>query len=164
MPIYPNFFHTQQIYIQTKDFSAFLKYLIRIILDIIYHSDGFVVISYAKCCYPIKHLMIYNQNHPHLKPFKPQLINRKIKKFNESNWYEWGRKYYESEQKRIYVNHKTRQKRPFFIHEAKAYDGSVLAIFPKYELNDTQLQHLCDDLNAVNWEELGFCRRWKIYL
>ena len=61
-----------------------------------------------------------------------------------------------SENPRIYVNTKTRNKKPFFIHSCKAYDGSILAIFPKFEADSKTLQNLCDKLNSVDWAELGF--------
>lgn len=98
----------------------------------------------------------YAKNCKYLQNFKEKLMQRKIKKFNENNWWEWGRAYYKSDLKRIYVNIKTRNKKPFFIHKCKAYDGSVLAIFPKFKTNDKILQTLCEKLNNTDWEELGF--------
>ena len=50
---------------------------------------------------------------PYLEENKDILINRKIRSFNENNWWEWGRKHCISERKRIYVNTKTRNKRPY---------------------------------------------------
>lgn len=120
------------------------------------HNDGRdFVCSYTNKTGKTKK-MIYNIYHKDLKQAKPQLLQRKIRAFNENNWYEWGRKYYQSDAKRIYVNSKTRHKKPFFISKIKAYDGSILAIFPKNILKDDQLNNLCNDLNSVNWEELGF--------
>lgn len=99
---------------------------------------------------------IYGKDCAYLQSFKTQLLKRKIKKFSEENWWEWGRDYYKSEAPRIYVNTKTRNKKPFFIHECKAYDGSILAIFPKFEVDSKTLRNLCDRLNSVDWAELGF--------
>lgn len=98
--------------------------------------------------------MIYNTPHPSLLPHKAELINRKIRNFDESNWYMWGRNHYVSKEKRIYVNAKTRNHRPFFIHTCNNYDGSVLAIFPRNQNID--LNEVCDALNSINWYELGF--------
>ena len=102
--------------------------------------------------------MLYNQKHEYLEKYKNILLNRKIKKFDETSWYRWGRDYYKSSLPRIYVNCKTRNKKPFFIHECKAYDGSVLAIFLKNNNINTQvnIQETCDKLNKIDWEELGF--------
>lgn len=100
--------------------------------------------------------MFYNIEAPELLKHKDVLINRKIKKFTEKDWYMWGRKYYESKAMRIYVNNKTRQLKPFFYNSCKAYDGSVLAIFPKFKCNKKKILELIDDLNNVDWDELGF--------
>jgi adenine-specific DNA-methyltransferase len=98
--------------------------------------------------------MIFNEKNKHLESFKEILINRRIKKFDESNWWQWGRTHHISDNKRIYVNSKTRNKKPFFIHECKNYDGSILAIFPNNQNLD--IKDLCFKLNEVNWDELGF--------
>lgn len=99
--------------------------------------------------------MLYNVQHKSLKKHKAKLLARRIKSFNESNWWTWGRAYHESELPRIYVNSKTRRPRPFFVHECKAYDGSVLALFPQRP--DLDLARATELLNtAVPWEQLGF--------
>jgi adenine-specific DNA-methyltransferase len=99
--------------------------------------------------------MIYNQkNHPALARYKDALLARKIRPFNQSNWWQWGRTHYESNAPRIYVNAKTRNAKPFFIHPCKNYDGAVLAIFPHNPRAD--IRRLCEMLNEVNWAELGF--------
>lgn len=75
--------------------------------------------------------MFFNIMHPVLLENKNKLMSRRIKKFDETNWFQWGRLHYISNEKRIYVNAKTRNKSPFFTHTCNNYDGSVLAIFPK---------------------------------
>lgn len=100
--------------------------------------------------------MFYNKKSKELEPYKNELLNRRIRKFTEDDWYAWGRKYYESQEERIYVNCKTRNKNPFFYHKCKAYDGSVLAIFPKFNTTTKELKEIAKELNHVNWEELGF--------
>ena len=98
--------------------------------------------------------MIFNSYHPYLDTFKNILISRKIRHFDEKNWWQWGRLHHISERKRIYVNAKTRSNNPFFLHTCNNYDGSVLAVFPKNPHAD--IETLCKKLNAVNWYELGF--------
>ncbi len=98
--------------------------------------------------------MIFNIQSSHLYQYKEELLNRKIKHFDEHNWWTWGRNHYVSNEKRIYVNAKTRNARPFFLHESNDYDGSVLAIFPHNQNID--IQKACNMLNNVNWHELGF--------
>lgn len=97
--------------------------------------------------------MFYNIEHDDLLEHKEDLLNRKIKKFDESNWWKWGRGLYESDSDRIYVNCKTRNNKPFFTHDCKYYDGSVLAIFPKIDMD---INEMLDLLNDVDWDELGF--------
>lgn len=98
--------------------------------------------------------MIFNHKNEYLEQYKEELMHRKIRKFDEGNWWQWGRLHHESAEKRIYVNGKTRSNRPFFLHDCKNYDGSILAIFPKNTKADEKL--LCEKLNSVNWHELGF--------
>jgi adenine-specific DNA-methyltransferase len=94
---------------------------------------------------------------PYLEPFKARLLARRVTDFNESNWWKWGRRHYASAAPRIYVNHKTRNVRPFFLHPCNDYDGAVLALFPHREhLSAGQLQQLADMLNDVDWSEQGF--------
>lgn len=110
------------------------------------------VCSYTKTNDKLKK-MFWNIKHPDLLVFKDKLISRKIKKFDENNWWHWGRGLYESQSDRIYVNCKTRDSKPFFWNQCKFYDGSVLAIFPKKEMN---IQLAISLLNSVDWNELGF--------
>ena len=89
-----------------------------------------------------------------LHPHKERLIARRIRKYDESNWWQWGRGYFQSELPRIYVNSKTRRQNPFFVHDCPNYDGAVLAIFPKNPTVDVST--LASALNAVDWADLGF--------
>jgi adenine-specific DNA-methyltransferase len=98
--------------------------------------------------------MIYETKAPALAKHKARLMARRIKKFDESNWWKWGRDYFHTDAPRVYVNCKTRRANPFFWHPAKAYDGSVMAILPKRK--DVDLNQLAADLNRVDWKALGF--------
>ena len=97
--------------------------------------------------------MIYNKKDRTLNKHKQILLQRKIRKFDESNWWEWGRKYHEKEGERIYVNCKTRNSNPFFQSDISAYDGSVLALFPKKKIN---LSKAVKKLNQTDWNQKGF--------
>jgi adenine-specific DNA-methyltransferase len=97
--------------------------------------------------------MYYEVINNHLTQNKEKLLTRKIKKFDDTNWWKWGRGYYESNSERIYVNCKTRDNNPFFTNDCKNYDGSVLAIFPKKKIN---IEQVVNDLNSVDWDDLGF--------
>jgi adenine-specific DNA-methyltransferase len=85
---------------------------------------------------------------------KRRLLARRIRRYDESNWWQWGRSYYESPLPRVYVNGKTRRAQPFFVHDCPHYDGAVLAIFPHDPATD--VRQLAEALNAVDWADLGF--------
>ncbi len=89
-----------------------------------------------------------------LLPHKERLISRRIRSYDEFNWWQWGRGYYQSELPRVYVNNKTRRAQPFFTHDCLNYDGSVMAIFPHDPSIDAKA--LAKALNGVDWEDLGF--------
>jgi adenine-specific DNA-methyltransferase len=99
--------------------------------------------------------MIFGEPHPHLDAHKDKLLARRVRPFDESNWWHWGRMHHVSEAPRIYVNCKTRRTRPFFLHDCANYDGSVLALFSRVPGMDMALA--ADMLNdQVDWNELGF--------
>ncbi len=89
-----------------------------------------------------------------LLPHRDRLMARRIRRFSEHDWWQWGRGYFQSARPRVYVNGKTRSPRPFFIHDCPHYDGAILAIFPRDP--ETDVRALCAALNGVNWAELGF--------
>ncbi|MCK2126060.1 class I SAM-dependent methyltransferase [Thauera aromatica] len=89
-----------------------------------------------------------------LAPHKARLLQRKVTRFDESNWWLWGRLHHRSAAPRVYVNGKTRVAQPFFVHDCTDYDGAVLAVFPRRA--DIDLAAFCTALNAVDWADLGF--------
>lgn len=120
--------------------------------EIFTHPEGNMefVCSYTKKTKQTKR-MFYNIKNDYLSEHKERLISRKIKKFDESNWWMWGRDYYKSDAPRVYVNCKTREKNPFFTHPCRNYDGSVLAVFVNISEDEAVAR-----LNQINWQELGF--------
>lgn len=98
--------------------------------------------------------MIFDAPLPWLEQFKERLLARRVAKFDENNWWKWGRRHHVSAAPRIYVNGKTRNPRPFFVHECRNYDGAVLALFP--HRRDADVHRLAAMLNEVDWHELGF--------
>ena len=101
--------------------------------------------------------MIYEIKPPYLEQFKERLLARRVTKFDESNWWRWGRHHHVSDAPRIYVNGRTRMEKPFFLNDCRNYDGAVLALFPRrQDLTPDDLALLVDLLNDVDWEELGF--------
>ena len=100
--------------------------------------------------------MHYNEINEYTLSKKSLLIDRKMKKFTEDNWYIWGRDFYKSDRRRIYVNSKTRMNNPFFINECKNYDGSILALIPKNDEVEKNLEYYLDKLNKIDWISFGF--------
>ena len=72
---------------------------------------------------------------------KEELIKRKIRKFNESNWFEWGalRNYntiIESMGKEcIYICNLTRNEQVAFIGEVTYFGGDLIILIPKKKCN-----------------------------
>jgi adenine-specific DNA-methyltransferase len=101
--------------------------------------------------------MIFDAPLPWLEQFKDRLLARRVARFDENNWWKWGRRHHVSEAPRLYVNHKTRNARPFFVNACNNYDGSILALFPhRPRIMPPELARLAQMLNDVNWAELGF--------
>jgi adenine-specific DNA-methyltransferase len=92
---------------------------------------------------------------PYLEENKTTLMARKIRSFNENNWWEWGRKIRHIEGPKIYVNNKTRDMKPFFTNESGWFDGSILALIPK-EDNKYDINELIEILNETDWNAQGF--------
>ena len=102
--------------------------------------------------------MIYGIEHPALLPHKQRLLARRVRKFDESNWWHWGRHFPINDDPRIYVNGRTRKSEPFFLHDCPNFDGSVLALFPKNRrMRRRDLIECTMMLNhEVDWQQLGF--------
>lgn len=102
--------------------------------------------------------MLYGIKHPHLDKHKAELLGRRVKPFDESNWWQWGRAFPINELPRIYVNGRTRKAEPFFLHDCNSFDGSILALFPKNpRITRRDLIECTMMLNKeVDWQQLGF--------
>jgi len=97
--------------------------------------------------------MFFNLFDKSMLKYKQKLLARKVKKFNEDNWWAWGRSHHVSDQPRVYVPCKTKRSSPFFHHKSIHYDGTVLAVFFKGRAKPSKIVSL---LNKVDWEALGF--------
>ena len=87
----------------------------------------------------------------YLLEHKDTLIGRKIKKFNESNWFEWGAprnvKLIEDNmgKKCIYISNLTRQTEVAFIDKVQYFGGALLMLLPK---EDIDLKKVVNYLNS----------------
>jgi len=102
--------------------------------------------------------MLYGIKHPQLDKHKDELLARRVRPFDESNWWQWGRAFPISEAPRIYVNGRTRRAEPFFLHDCNSFDGAILALFPKNpRISRRDLIECTMMLNKeVDWQQLGF--------
>lgn len=124
--------------------------------DIFEHPDGMEFVCSKTIDTGATRKMLYNVQHPSLLPHKERLLARRVRRFDDSNWWMWGRAHHDAPRtSRIYVNGRTRRKQPFFLHPCEAYDGSILALFPR--VTGMNLRRAVELLNTtVPWENLGF--------
>ena len=88
----------------------------------------------------------------HLALHKTELMGRKIRKFDETNWYEWGalRNYSTMKKEKgrgcLYVHAVTRNKKVCFKGNVELYGGNLIMILPKADADLTKL------MNYINSE------------
>lgn len=121
--------------------------------DILYNENGNIELVYSKTKTNGEKIKAYYGNLDVLLPYKKELLARKGSKFTEDNWWEWVRKPKKETKQKIFVNCKTRDSKPFFTAEGDYWDGSLLALIPKDNLD---VNSYVDKLNNTNWEKQGF--------
>lgn len=112
-----------------------------------------LVVSDTKKTGKTKKAHYYEEPNEYLKAHKEALLSRKIKKFTEKNWWEWGRKIRHISGEKIYVNSKTRDMAPFFTNDSGWFDGSILALIPKETID---IDKAIKTLNDTDWSAQGF--------
>lgn len=107
-----------------------------------------------------------NEIDKYLLEHKDTLITRKIRKFNENNWFEWGapRNISSIEENLgkdcIYIYNLTRKQNVAFVGKVQYFGGSLLMLIPKKEYN---LIKIVDYLNSVAFKNnFMFSGRFKI--
>ncbi len=102
----------------------------------------------------------------YLLQHKTELISRKIKKFNEKNWFEWGAprniKSINSNYGKecIYIYNLTRQDKVAFKGKVKYFGGSLIILIPKEKIN---LDKITSYLNSENFKSnFMYSGRFKI--
>jgi adenine-specific DNA-methyltransferase len=102
----------------------------------------------------------------HLLEHKPELISRKIKSFNETNWFEWGAPRNISTiithmgKECIYIYNLTRNTEVAFLGNVQYFGGSLLILIPKKTCN---LQRVVEYLNSTQFtHNFIFSGRFKI--
>lgn len=108
---------------------------------------------------------IYIENYPtddikindYLLDNKEKLLERRIKKFNENNWYLWGaprniKSIKENWDKPcIYIKTVTRNKKVAFMDKVKYFGGTLLCLIPKN--NNIDLVRIVDHLNSDEFQK-----------
>ena len=102
----------------------------------------------------------------HLQTHKAPLLERKIRSFNESNWFQWGaprnKKVMEEHKGKpcIYVRNMTRNKTIAFVDKVQYFGGSLLCLIPKTAM---QLKNTLDYLNSEEFQkDYVYAGRFKI--
>ena len=107
------------------------------------------------------------QINTHLENHKEELLERRIKKFTEKNWFEWGAPRnlasikIHAGKECIYVRNMTRKKEVAFIGTVQYFGGSLLCLVPKN--TQTDLNKVVEYLNSPQFQKnYIYAGRFKI--
>lgn len=94
----------------------------------------------------------------YLSSHKEALISRRIRAFDENNWWKYGamrnRKVMENGKEKIYVLGRTRRKDPFFLSpETRYFGGGILCLSPKVSMSNIDIKGYCDYFNSDDFRE-----------
>lgn len=105
----------------------------------------------------------------HLTANKETLLGRGIRKFSESNWWEWGaprnKKAMEAAAGRpcIYVRNITRSREVCFAGTVQYFGGSLLCMIPKADMTGEEIKKVVDWLNTEEFQaNYKYSGRFKI--
>lgn len=110
-----------------------------------------------------------NKINDHLENHKKVLLDRKIKKFSEKNWFEWGaprnistiEKYWGKSC--IYVRNMTRSKEIAFIGKVQYFGGSLLCLIPKKQMSEKDIRNIINHINSPEFtKDYMYSGRFKI--
>ena len=117
--------------------------------------------------YPTKNLEIDK----HLQENKKYLLERKIRKFNEDNWWEWGAprnisamEDYKGKQC-IYLHNLTRKEEVAFEGKVEFIGGNLLMLIPKVEFGETNksISEVIQHINSLDFRKnYMYAGRFKI--
>jgi len=100
---------------------------------------------------------------------KTKLLARKIRKFNENNWWQWGalRNYNtiinNKDKDCIYINTLSRKKKIAFTGKVTLFGGNLLIMIPIININLDILEKIVDYMNDIEFQEnYMYAGRFKI--
>lgn len=109
------------------------------------------------------------QINAHLLTHKPALLDRRIKKFGEHNWFEWGAprniKHMETHWGKpcLYVRNMTRQAEVAFAGTVQYFGGALLCLVPKQAMGAAALEQVCAWLNTAEFRgNYTYAQRFKM--
>lgn len=105
----------------------------------------------------------------HLLTHKSELLERRIKKFSEENWFEWGApRNIKSIQANtgkqcIYVRNMTRSKEVAFIDTVQYFGGGLLCLIPTASMTEAKMKSIVALLNSDDFQkDYLYAGRFKI--
>ena len=105
----------------------------------------------------------------YLLEHKKELIERKIKKFNENNWFEWGAPRNiksinkNMEKDCIYIYNLTRKLNVAFLGKVNYFGGNLIMLKPKKIIEISQLNKIISYMNSNTFKDnFMFSKRFKI--
>lgn len=105
----------------------------------------------------------------HLQTHKSQLLERKIKKFTEKNWFEWGAPRNISSIRSnygkpcIYIRNMTRNKEVAFMGKVQYFGGSLICLIPKKEMAESDMEKIVCYFNTTTFQkDYMYAGRFKI--
>jgi adenine-specific DNA-methyltransferase len=105
----------------------------------------------------------------YLESKKTELISRRIRKFNDNNWFEWGAPRNITTilrhwgQPCIYMSNLTRDKNIAFLGKVEYFGGGLLLLLPKPGTSISQLEEIITHFNSSEFQEnYRFSGRFKI--
>ncbi len=110
-----------------------------------------------------------SQINKHLLDHKSDLMERRIKKFSESNWFEWGaprnissiRKYWGTPC--VYVRNMTRNSEVAFVGKVQYFGGTLLCLVPKKTMSMREMNRIVEYINSASFKkDYMYAGRFKI--
>jgi adenine-specific DNA-methyltransferase len=135
------------------------------VLNAINKIDRYILIDKYPCTIN-NNPNLEHQVNEYLKKHRNTLLNRKMRKFNEKNWYEWGAlrniKVILKEEGKdcIYIYTVTRKSTVSFLGKIRAFGGGLIMLKPKYRSNLTKVVEYLN--SCVFKEQFTYANRFII--